>query len=206
MSISPKRYVPDGSERTCITGSRSSLCRYCLCANGPAISCLTRHFLQSYATRLHLQEVGLTAEAEQALLAYPWPGNIRELENVIHRALLICKSGTVTAGDLHLPGWHVSPAVTGIPVVPTPVAMSIEPDTPLVIEPSPVPVDELTQFMIAWGKLLSSGLPIDFENLQHELVKEAWETNHRNQVRAAKHLSISRNILRTYLKKAGVLE
>jgi hypothetical protein len=36
------------------------------------------------------------------LLNYAWPGNIRELENVIHHALLICQNGKVSAADLHL--------------------------------------------------------------------------------------------------------
>ncbi|MFA6068718.1 MAG: sigma 54-interacting transcriptional regulator, partial [Janthinobacterium sp.] len=54
---------------------------------------LTRHFMAIYAQRLHLGEVELGPDAQQALLAYPWPGNIRELENVIHRALLVCRSG-----------------------------------------------------------------------------------------------------------------
>jgi PAS domain S-box-containing protein len=45
---------------------------------------------------------GLTAEALSLLMAHDWPGNIRELENVIERAFILCKEGLI--GIEHLPG------------------------------------------------------------------------------------------------------
>lgn len=44
----------------------------------------------------------LTAEARQALLDHPWPGNIRELENVLERASAFCQEGKISTEDLHL--------------------------------------------------------------------------------------------------------
>ena len=176
---------------------------------------LTRHFMAIYAQRLHLGEVALGPDAQQALLAYPWPGNIRELENVIHRALLVCRSGEVRADDLSLSGWHRAPA--------TPAASASTP----VPAPAPMPqtwpggadiayaahgaagqddVLAAGRFARAWQALLDSGEAVAFEALQQELVCAAWERNERNQVRTAKHLNISRNILRTFLKKAGAID
>ena len=66
-------------------------------------------------------------------------------------------------------------------------------------------VSEAVRFHSAWHALLASGEVITFEELQLELVLAAWESNERNQVRTAKFLNISRNVVRTYLKKAGVL-
>ncbi|OWW22827.1 Fis family transcriptional regulator [Noviherbaspirillum denitrificans] len=159
---------------------------------------LARHFLQSYARRVGDADVELEPGAERALLAYPWPGNIRELENVIHRALLVCRNGVVTAEDLHLPAFHPEPLV--------PSAFS----PPFLQEavrdvPPPVVATALARFRDAWRDLLESGEEVRFETLQHELVRAAWEVRQRNQVQAAKLLNVSRNILRTYLKKAGVL-
>jgi len=45
----------------------------------------------------------LTAEAEALLLAYPWPGNFRELEAVLARAAIRAKGGVVGPGELELP-------------------------------------------------------------------------------------------------------
>lgn len=59
------------------------------------------HFMAVYSERLGRGEVRLTAEATQRLLAYQWPGNIREPENVVHHAVLLCSGGQVCTGDLH---------------------------------------------------------------------------------------------------------
>ena len=168
---------------------------------------LTRHFMAIYAQRLHLGKVELGPDAQQALLAYPWPGNIRELENVIHRALLVCRSGEVRADDLSLSGWHRAPAPASAPV-PVPDAWAGGADIACAAHGAAGQDDVLAaeRFARAWQALLDSGEAVAFEALQQELVCAAWERNERNQVRTAKHLNLSRNILRTFLKKAGAID
>jgi sigma-54-specific transcriptional regulator len=168
---------------------------------------LTRHFLQMYAQRLHVADPVVTAEADQALLAYPWPGNIRELENVIHRALLVCQQGVITAADLHLPSWHTQAAAVPVPVPLPQVAHEVVPvDTGaaprLLASSGDGTYAELRQ---AWQLLLHSDRTIEFENMVLQLAEDAWRHNLCNQVRTAKQLNISRNILRTYLKKSDLL-
>jgi sigma-54-specific transcriptional regulator len=186
---------------------------------------LTRHFLHSYAERMHLGPVELAPEAELALRQYPWPGNIRELENVIHRALLVCRNLRVEVHDLSLSAL--------LPLAPRPVAgpeqvyatfapaarapgppygqgaflpqYAAPGATPTAPEPAPPAISESERFHAAWKSLLDSGEQITFEALQLQLVMAAWEASARNQLRTARYLNISRNVLRTYLKKAGVL-
>jgi sigma-54-specific transcriptional regulator len=165
---------------------------------------LARHFLATYAERLHLGEVALSPEGELALRQYPWPGNIRELENVIHRALLVCRNGRVTPADLSLSPLIGAPAPE--PVAAAPAAFVVPLSAPVPEpEPEPVPVRESERFHAAWQALLDSGEQITFEALQLQLVLAAWESSDRNQLRTARYLNLSRNVLRTYLKKAGVL-
>ena len=170
---------------------------------------LTRHFVQVYAERLHLGEVSLSPEAELAMRQYPWPGNIRELENVVHRALLVCRNGCVTPADLSLSPLMRPPAPATVsaqslffaePPVPA-YAPAPQPESG---QPAPVAC-ESERFQAAWQALLDSGEQITFEALQLQLVVAAWESSDRNQLRTARYLNISRNVLRTYLKKAGVL-
>ncbi|WP_314441403.1 sigma-54 interaction domain-containing protein [Massilia timonae] len=165
---------------------------------------LTRHFVQVYAERLHLGEVILSPEVELALRQYPWPGNIRELENVVHRALLVCRNGRVTPADLCLSPLMQAPVIAPAPPVyfAPPAPVSAPPPEP---EPPAAVACESERFQAAWQALLDSGEQITFEALQLQLVVAAWESSDRNQLRTARYLNISRNVLRTYLKKAGVL-
>lgn len=161
---------------------------------------LTRHFLQAYARRIGESDVQLSCDAEQELLSYAWPGNIRELENVIHGAVLVSRDGVVTAADLHLPqlhpDWALYKTSVHAPAARQPGALA---------EPVAQPATAMERFRRAWRELLDSGEEIQFEELERELVLAAWESRQRNQVQAARCLNISRNVLRTFLKKARVL-
>ena len=50
---------------------------------------LVRHFAQKFATRMKKRIDSIPVEAMQALQAYPWQGNVRELENFIERAVIL---------------------------------------------------------------------------------------------------------------------
>jgi Nif-specific regulatory protein len=64
------------------------------------IPALARHFLALAAARCGRRVAGLSAEAERYLASYSWPGNIRELENAIERAVVLGQSDLVLAEDL----------------------------------------------------------------------------------------------------------
>ncbi len=168
---------------------------------------LMRHFLQTYAQRIGENDVQLTSDAEQELLSYPWPGNIRELENVIHGAVLVSRNGMVTASDLHLPQLHADWALYKAPPV-APAGRQLEALAPSAYrqeESYAQPATAMERFHRAWRELLDSGEEILFEKLERDLVLAAWGSRQLNQVQAARYLNIGRNVLRTFLKKAGVL-
>ncbi len=64
------------------------------------IPMLARLFLERFAAKLQRPVTGIDPVALDALRAHPWPGNIRELENAIERATLMCDGTTLTARDL----------------------------------------------------------------------------------------------------------
>ncbi|SOB60414.1 Nitrogen regulation protein NR(I) [Pseudodesulfovibrio profundus] len=68
---------------------------------GDDIVKLMQHFLHLYAGRHNKQEVSISSDAQKALLAYDYPGNIRELRNIIERSVLLAQDGVVRVG--HLP-------------------------------------------------------------------------------------------------------
>jgi len=67
---------------------------------GEDVLLLAGHFVHELAGRMGKGEVGLSRDAREALLAHPWPGNIRELQNAIERALIMSEGGLITAGQL----------------------------------------------------------------------------------------------------------
>ncbi len=66
------------------------------------IEALTHHFIAKYNKENGFTVMGIKPEAMARLKAHPWPGNIRELENVVQRAVVFAKSQDVTADHLRL--------------------------------------------------------------------------------------------------------
>jgi len=67
------------------------------------IPLLAEHILLRLSTQLGGAVPQLAPQAIDALLTYSFPGNIRELENILERALTLCENGTIRCADLHLP-------------------------------------------------------------------------------------------------------
>ncbi|MFN3395961.1 MAG: sigma-54-dependent transcriptional regulator [Thermodesulfovibrionales bacterium] len=63
------------------------------------IPILIRHFIRRFSMRMH-RNITITRDAEEALLKYRWEGNVRELENLIERAITITDDDTIGLDDL----------------------------------------------------------------------------------------------------------
>ena len=66
------------------------------------VQALAGFFIKRFAGELKKKMDGLDAEASKLLMRYNWPGNIRELENAIERAMLLTEGTQITAEDLRL--------------------------------------------------------------------------------------------------------
>jgi len=145
---------------------------------------LVWYFIERYSARLNLASVDLSADAERALLDYAWPGNIRELENVIHHALLICKNGRVTAADLHLnPNFGIFHGG------------SLDQTS----------VSSLKSLENALAALYEQSVDNLFDTIEETIIRTAYAYCENNQVQTGHLLGISRNILRHRLKRYGYL-
>jgi DNA-binding NtrC family response regulator len=66
------------------------------------IPALMEHFLRKYSKENGKNIAGVTAEARDLLMRYSYPGNVRELENIIERAVVLAKGATITTADIPL--------------------------------------------------------------------------------------------------------
>jgi two-component system response regulator HydG len=71
---------------------------------------LARHFITKYSVRMKKHVDSITADALQLLHSYHFPGNIRELENIIERAVILARSNQITADLLPIRSFPATPA------------------------------------------------------------------------------------------------
>jgi len=81
---------------------------------------LAETILARLCQRMRITPPTISPEALQALVAYPFPGNVRELENVLERALTLCTGGVITAENIKLRA-----LARPVPEVATPAATTI---------------------------------------------------------------------------------
>jgi sigma-54-specific transcriptional regulator len=162
---------------------------------------LVEHFIGVYGAKMGLENVVISPEARAALLAYPWPGNIRELENAIHHALIICRGGTIQAGDIRLAAPLL---VHGLPGDPD---ATLRQPNAAAFESARVaaPQDPMESLRALIASLLARREPDLLARVEAAVVQAAFAATGENQVRSAAVLGVSRNSFRTLLKRHGLM-
>ncbi len=105
---------------------------------------LTLHFLQEYKQRPAKEIKSIESEALQLLLAQPWPGNIRELQNVIERRLVLEKSEDLTRRTV-----MSCLESSDLPDEPIALYAALHQLLPAVVFAGPIPRDEIPEHIAA---------------------------------------------------------
>ncbi|QEE25833.1 sigma-54-dependent Fis family transcriptional regulator [Rhodanobacter glycinis] len=145
---------------------------------------LSAFILKQLAAKNGGDEGRLQADAKQALEAYDFPGNVRELENILERAMAMCDGDSITAADLMLP--QRSPRMSGEPA-----------------PPSPAPAG-MAAAPAAAASTPDGGLDDYISNLERTAIIKALEESRYNKTAAARKLGITFRALRYKLKKLGI--
>jgi len=74
-----------------------------LCDRAEDIVPLAKHFIEKYNRENGKAIEGVADDVLESWLKYPWPGNVREFENTVERAVVMCKSKKIVAKDLAIP-------------------------------------------------------------------------------------------------------
>jgi len=150
------------------------------------IPLLVSYFIQKFNARLKKNVEGATVEALERLSAYGWPGNIRELENVIERAVLFADGTRIRLEDLAVELRDGSSPVESSRGTPTP---------PAVTEGAGTPADGLKEQVKA-----------AMSRLERDLILRALLQTQHNVTHAARLLKISRKGLQLKMKELNLRE
>ncbi len=149
------------------------------------IPLLVEHFLQRFHEEYGKRTLGLSDKALKACLHYSWPGNIRELENVIERGIILTDPNESISVPALFPR---------APEEPQTASERVSSDGAL-IQPGNGQGSWISQ-------LLSSGLSLD--EIEESLMREAMQQANQNVSGAARLLGLSRPALAYRLKKIGI--
>ena len=127
--------------------------------------------------------VELQPAAAQALQNYAFPGNVRELENILERAVAMCEGNSIEVADLMLPA-----------------------RTPQAQAAAPAGAAQGGTAEVRGTERRGGGQPLDdyISNLEREAIVKALEESRYNKTAAAKKLGITFRALRYKLKKLGI--
>ena len=142
---------------------------------------LAKHFLQMFASEMGVPLPEITAEALRTLQTHPFPGNVRELKNVMERALIISAGRPVQREHLQL--FQSAGGGGGGATTTKPVAESLPTTT--------VASSSFEQ------------LPMDLESAEHALIQRALEQTGGNVAEAARLLKVNRSRIYRRFPNAG---
>ncbi|HEX3755361.1 MAG TPA: sigma-54 dependent transcriptional regulator [Rhizomicrobium sp.] len=159
---------------------------------------LARHFMARFAAEENKPVTGLTSEAMRLLDRFNWPGNVRQLENTIFRAVVLCDGALLDVCDFPqiAAAMGVEAAPRFSPPVPAPTPSYAE-----AIQASPMPA--LSPYCL--DATDESGHIRKFEQMEKDIIEKAIKRYDGHMSEVARRLGIGRSTLYRKLKEFGLM-
>jgi DNA-binding NtrC family response regulator len=150
---------------------------------------LVSYFIKRFNRELKKRIAGITSQAMEKMASYGWPGNVRQLENVLKRAMVLCQGEWISEDQLLIEGgWEPSNVKASEGPLTKWGKRSIEDLLDLVFE-------ELSK-----GTASSQELDM-ISTIERELILRALQKTKGNQLQAALLLGINRSTLRGKMER-----
>jgi DNA-binding NtrC family response regulator len=162
---------------------------------------LLRHFLARFAAEENRPITGISGEAVAHLSMLDWPGNIRQLENAVYRAVVMSEGDQLGLDDFPLLAAHPHQA-TDIPTAPL-MLEPVAPMVPTIISGNEIPIAPLPAAGTL-AMLTSTGEIRPLEEMENEIIRFAISHYRGQMSEVARRLKIGRSTLYRKLDEAGV--
>jgi len=156
---------------------------------------LAGQILERLASSYGADVPDISKNALETLCGYDFPGNVRELENVLERAFTLCENGCIESADLQLGTANIDSAQSS--AEPSKMISGAGDDAAALSQQAPAHSSASTSLKLAPGQSLEEFL----EEIERQLINEALEATRWNKTAAAKQLGITFRALRYRLKK-----
>ena len=148
----------------------------------PDIPLLTEHFINFYNLRLSKNIKGVTKEVMNIFLQYPWPGNIREMENILQRAMILTDKDQID-----------------IDTIPANIKTKVSDISSLVPQ-------AISETQIDFSKPLSEQIQDILDKIEEKMIREALKKMNYKRQQTADLLGISRKSLHNKMIKYNLFE
>jgi DNA-binding NtrC family response regulator len=169
---------------------------------------LANHFLARFAAEEGKRIIGMNEEVVRLLTAYSWPGNVRQLENAIFRAVVLADGPELTVAEFPQIAAHVEGFSTEVPPAPSPVIARPSYTGPALLgAESTVP-----QTVDVGGARGSIGIPAvdaegeirSLESIEADMIRLALGRYRGHMTEVAKRLDIGRSTLYRKMREYGL--
>ncbi len=158
------------------------------------IALLANHFLESFCTANNIESLSFSDEALDTLRTYQWPGNIRELQNIVRRSAINRKGSVIESVPILVAADRPEKSGEDSPM---PLSGTASASSPGIQQPSVTP-PPLSASAKGYGKEYL------LKNAELQAIVKAYEATGGNQTKTAQVLGISRSSLYRRLKKYGI--